>query len=223
LKVVGQGLTVTAKKDLRRGDGWWGLPIDTDEVWYGFQVKNTCDKVATDTTVSVAALDASGKPVLYTTTYKPLAYAPDVLPNVLPGQTVGYGGYFVNRPTSDGATAPHYDVNAVKSVKVSLANTTFRDVDQFGEWARPKVTNLSVSTKAAKGLWTVSFTVAATGSGTLHNPAAFALFRSRSGAVVSSQGVDTEGFKLGKHIVHLAVPAGADPARTTVSVFEHPK
>jgi len=223
LKVVGQGLTVTAKKDLRRGDGWWGLPIDTDEVWYGFEVKNTCDKVATDTTVSVDALDASGKPVLYTTTYKPLGYAPNVLPNVQPGQTVGYGGYFVNRPTSDGTTAPHYDVHAVKSVKVHLSNTAFRDVDQFDKWARPKVTNLSVSSHATNRLWTVSFTVSATGSGPLHNPAAFALFRSRSGSVVSSQGLDSEGFKLGRHTVRLAVPAGADPATTTVSVYEHPR
>jgi hypothetical protein len=210
LQVLGSGVSVVAKQDLRRGDGWWGLPIDDTEAWYGFLVKNPCKQVAVAPGLEVRPVDKSGNTV-FTDDSKPVPAIPHAMPNIPPGRTVGFGGVLRNRDDS------RYDPSAVASVKVQVDVRTWRPTSSLNGWAFPTVGGVSVGA-ASGGLVPVSFTVRSAAGGSLHSPMGIAVYRDANGRVVSSASFRVR--KLGRQSVKLAIPSGADATKTQVFVLE---
>jgi hypothetical protein len=211
LQVLDSGTSVVAKQDLRKGDGWWGLPIDDTEVWYGFLVKNPCKQVAVGAGLEVKPVDKSGNTV-FTDRSKPIPAIPHAMPNILPGQTVGFGGVLRNRDDS------RYDPLTVAGVKVQVDDRTWRPTGSFGGWALPTVDGVSVGA-AVDGLVPLSFTVRASAAGgSLHSPMGIAVYRDANERVVSSASFRVQ--KVGRQSVKLAVPSGADATKTQVFVLE---
>lgn len=214
LKVVEEGFSVTKKDDLRRGDGWWGMPFEYDQVRYGFIVKNPCHRVATNNWVQAVALSRSGHPVI-NREGKALLGSPTKMPVVMPGEQVGYGGYFYDYNGMQNSR--DYSPDTVAGIRVNITHTDFVQSSTL-KWPSVEISGLSVSEPDRKGLSTVAFTVEPKPVGTqLHRPTGVLVFRDKHNRIVSSQGIEA---RQGRQKLSIFIPVGADYSKTEVYVLQ---